>query len=224
MVPLVLCACCSFIVEVPPFVHCRLSPLIRCRWSPLVCSSYSPLFIVRVVHSLCVLFVRCGGPPVCSLWRSPHLFVVGCPLSFIVDGPPLFVCRGSPHSSWVVPLHSLWVVPPRLFIVVPLIRRGWCPIHSMVTWPVAPVIHPASSGSQQWGWVLGFAGGGWWVVGCCCVVIRSSNLPSPGRRSPVWCGDKAVSTHEPPHEQWLAGVGAGAGLSFGWWWFGGCGW
>jgi len=53
---------------------------------------------------------------------------------------------------------------------------GWlcCPHHrDVVTWPVAPTIHPASSGLQQWGWVL--AGGGWW--GVFFVVVRSSTPP-----------------------------------------------
>jgi hypothetical protein len=66
--------------------------------------------------------------------------------------------------------------------------------------PLAPTIHPASSGSQGWGQVLGG----------CSFVPPSPPLPvvTP------WCGDMAISTHDPPHEQWLTGLGAGAGLSF----------
>jgi hypothetical protein len=75
-----VCAVCSlwrsprlFVVEVSPFVCCRLSPLIHRRWSPIVRLSWFPSFIV-------------GGPP---------SFVVGCPSSFVHRGPS--------HSSWVVP-------------------------------------------------------------------------------------------------------------------------
>jgi hypothetical protein len=34
------------------------------------------------------------------------------------------------------------------------------------------------------------------------------------RSSPVIGGDVAISTHDPPCEQWLTGLGAGAGMSF----------
>jgi hypothetical protein len=111
---------------------CRLSPLVRRRWSPLVHSSYSPLFIVRAVR---------------SLWRSPHLFVVGCPLSFVIDGPPSFVHHGSPRSSW----FSSFVV---------------CGF---------PFVHHGGALSVPSGGVM------------------------------------AVSTHNPPRKQWLAGLGTGAG-------------
>jgi hypothetical protein len=64
----------------------------------------------------------------------------------------------------------VWQVPLLLLVMWPLV----------VTWPLAPVIHPVSSGSQGWGRVLGCR--------CCC-----------GCRS----------TCDPPHEQLLMGLGAG---------------
>jgi hypothetical protein len=79
------------------------------------------------------------------------------------------------------------------------------PLPVVVMWPLAPTIHPASSGSQGWGWVLG-----------CHLFVCASlpSLPFPPLPSPACCHDVAVSTYDPPHEQWLAGLGVGAGLSF----------
>jgi hypothetical protein len=65
-----------------------------------------------------------------------------------------------------------------------------------VTWPLAPTIHPASSGSQGWGRVLGCRS--FRSVHSC--ILSSPPLPSPS------C-DVAVSTCDPPCEQWLAGLG-----------------
>jgi len=53
--------------------------------------------------------------------------------------------------------------------------------HRHVMWPLAPAIHPASSGSQGWGWVLGCH----LLCGVCCVVFVAwcsfmhPPLPSP---------------------------------------------
>jgi hypothetical protein len=90
-------------------------------------------------------------------------------------------------------------------------------IRSALVVSVAPVTHPASSGSQTWWQVL------WWGVRCFVHFVHSAPvlfvtwcsfvyppLPSPSR-------DVAVSTRDPPCKQWLAGLGAGAGLSFIMW-------
>jgi hypothetical protein len=66
--------------------------------------------------------------------------------------------------------------------------------------PLAPTIHPVSSGLQGWGQVLG----------CHLFVPPSPPLPIVA----PWCGDVAISTCDPPHKQWLAGLGVGAGLLF----------
>jgi hypothetical protein len=63
---------------------------------------------------------------------------------------------------------------------------------AVVMWLLAPVIH-VSSGLQGWGWVLG----------CHSFVPPSSPLPV----IVLWCGDVAISTCDPPHKQWLAGLG-----------------
>jgi hypothetical protein len=63
---------------------------------------------------------------------------------------------------------------------------------AVVTWLLAPAIH-TSSGLQGWGQVLG------------CHLFMPPSPPLPIVMP--WCGDMAVSTHNPPHEQWLAGLG-----------------
>jgi hypothetical protein len=63
--------------------------------------------------------------------------------------------------------------------------------HWVVSWPLAPAIHPVSSGSWGWGWVLGQS------------VIM-------GRRGGVAAANEInVSTHHPPREQGLAAVVVG---------------
>jgi hypothetical protein len=47
------------------------------------------------------------------------------------------------------------------------------------------------------------------------VVVGSSSSISV-----VVVSDVAISTHDPPCEQWLVSMEAGAGFSFGWWWLG----
>jgi hypothetical protein len=79
--------------------------------------------------------------------------------------------------------------------------------HGVVTWPLAPAIPPASSGSQGWGQVLGFHS----LHG----VRLCSNPPHPPHTHVItWCGEVAISTRNPPCKQWLAGLGVGAGLPF----------
>jgi len=51
-------------------------------------------------------------------------------------------------------------------------------------------------------------------INLCCMVFIRATLPCPPL-SFVLAGDMAISTHAPPCEQWLASMGAGAGLSFG---------
>jgi hypothetical protein len=55
-------------------------------------------------------------------------------------------------------------------------------------WPLAPTIHPASSGSQGWGQVLG------------CHLFMPPSPPLPVVAP--WCGDVAVSTCDPCEQGW----------------------
>ena len=75
-------------------------------------------------------------------------------------------CRRCPSRPIIVPLvPSLSLSShrcPSRPIVVPLILSSFPHSLFLVVWslscsssPVAPTIHPASSGSQRWGWVLG---------------------------------------------------------------------
>jgi hypothetical protein len=93
------------------------------------------------------------------------------------------------------------------FSYIRLSLRSICGVHSCilpsphrrVMWPLAPTIHPTSSGLQGWGRVLGCCS----LHGIHCVAfVRAS---SPPLLSPS-C-DMAVSTRDPPREQWLAGLG-----------------
>jgi hypothetical protein len=66
--------------------------------------------------------------------------------------------------------------------------------HHPLTVIIAPHFHPMSSCSQRWLGVLLW----WWWRPCSrychlCVVLRRS-----------------ICTHDPPYEQWLVGMGAGA--------------
>jgi hypothetical protein len=75
-----------------------------------------------------------------------------------------------------------------------------CSYHPSSLWTSAPPSSPVSSGSQT----------GWWCCVCRCHIIPLS--PDIGR---CRCHPKLlldVSTHDPPCEQWLTGLGAGATL------------
>jgi hypothetical protein len=182
---------------VPPYLFVSSSPLHLFVIVPLIHHVWSLLFFVRAVH---------------SLWRSPHLFIVSCPPSFVVNGPPSFVCHGSPHSSCFPPFivggsplfvigwppsfvcrgppYSSCVVLPLFAVEVPsvFIVPGH---HWVMSWLLAPMIHPTSSGSQGWGRVLGHS------------IIM-------GQHGGVAAANKInVSTHHPPCEQGLAAVVVG---------------
>jgi hypothetical protein len=90
-------------------------------------------FVVDDPHHLFVApFVCCGGPPfICR--GAPPSFVVVVPPSFIVGCPPSFVLQWWPPALPCLPCGSCWEVMQLL----------------------APTIHPASSGLQAWGRVLG---------------------------------------------------------------------
>jgi hypothetical protein len=75
-----------------------------------------------------------------------------------------FICAGGCHFVVVGPPPP---VSPSL--------GGCSPCCGVVTWPIAPVIHPASSGSQGWGRVLGLVVAiryAVMVVGNCFIVPR----------------------------------------------------
>jgi hypothetical protein len=77
-----------------------------------------------------------------------------------------------------------------LVLPLPYPRRG------VVTWPIAPAIHPVSSGSQGWGRVLGWRLCVAFVrAGGCCVVVVGPPLPSPScTNKDVTCSSTAGST------------------------------
>jgi hypothetical protein len=138
-----------------------------------------------------------GGPPLCSSWVVPLCSSWWSP----------FVCRGGAHSSVVggAPIRLLWVMP--LFVHCgwwspfvccgwwsPFVHHGWCPLRS------------------SW-WSL-FVRRGW------CPFVRCGGPPHSSVCGPTlnhrrWC---TVSTRDPPCEQWLAGLGTGAGVWLMWWW------
>jgi hypothetical protein len=93
--------------------------------------------------------------------------------------------------------------------------------HHVVTWLVAPTIHPASSGSQQWGWVLGgHSFVAWcsfmlacWHSGLSFVGIRvgwDSPLSFLHPRPILHCHHH--STRDLPHKQLLMRLRAGSAL------------
>jgi hypothetical protein len=140
----------SFVVGCPPHSFVGGGPL-RLSWlSPLVRSSWSPLSVVcgaplvPVIHPVSsgsqawgqVLGCcsACSALP-CSTCDSPHEqrlvgMVQGLGLVFIHAG-----------LSFALPSPASALPCPPLTVIVP-----WC----VMTWPLAPVIHPVSSGSQ-WG-------------------------------------------------------------------------
>jgi hypothetical protein len=80
---------------------------------------------------------------------GPHSFVVG-------GGPRLFIMGGAPFVRHGGPCSSVVGGAPSFVVVVPLIRQ--CVVLPSIIVdgaPLAPVIHPASSGLQGWGRVLG---------------------------------------------------------------------
>jgi hypothetical protein len=150
-----------------------VSILIR-RGAPPHSSWWSPLHLLWVVPLVCPR-PHCQISPwysPCEQWLVPsfmavpswggsgfhHWLLVVVPLvhrggptfihSFIVVVPPLFI-GGSPlRLLWVVPSFICCGGPPHsLCVVLPSIIVGGAPL--------APVICPASSGSQGWGRVLG---------------------------------------------------------------------
>jgi hypothetical protein len=139
-------------------------------------------------------------PPAWSplhVWWSPPLFVVG--------GPPLFVMVVPIHLSWWCPfVHRGWC--PRSFVVGDApVRPSWVVVPIRSLWVVVPVC-------LSW-WSL-FVHRGW------CPFVRCGGPPRSSVCGPTldrhrWC---TVSTHDPPCEQWLAGLGTGAGVWLMWWW------
>jgi hypothetical protein len=68
-----------------------------------------------------------------------------------MEVPPLFVLQ----YSFVLGCRS----------ASPALPCPSCGLYWVVTWPLAPVIHPVSSGSQAWRQVLGFHLAGSGLVG-----------------------------------------------------------
>jgi hypothetical protein len=151
-------------------------------------------------------FVCRGGPPFVHHGWSP----------FVCHGGALFVRRGGPPCS-------LCVVPHRSFVVL-FVRHGGPPfvhhglytlIHSLVAVPSFVHCSPPHSSCMLF---VRRGGPHLFVVGC-PPFVHLSWSPSfvVGGPSFVRCswspsGDvMAVSTCNPPCEQWLMGLGMGAG-------------
>jgi hypothetical protein len=169
-------------------VHCRGSPLLSevPLHSSLVRSLWFHLFIV-------VLFIHCG-----SIRRRWSPSFIHCPIyvlwgsslrllwrpSLICHGGPPLICCGGP----------------------PLIRCGGPPLICCGGPPLIhcggpPFVHRGLSPSFiRWWWPPSFVV----VVPPCSFVV----VPLVHR---VWC---AISTRDPPCEQWLTSMGVGAGLLF----------
>jgi hypothetical protein len=101
--------------------------------------------------------------------------------------------------------------------------RPWVVVLFLVfrsSWSVAPTVHPASSGSQRWGWVLGrfvvvVLSWSWFLVP---VPVRCPLIPVVPRRPLPWLSSlpspgSSSSTRDPPCEQGLAAVGGVRGGS-----------
>jgi hypothetical protein len=136
------------------------------------CSFVVVLFVIDGPHrSFIAPFMCCGGPPFVHRGGPPSFVVVVLP-SFVVGCPPRSFVGGGPlRLSWLSPLVHL----------------SWSPLSVVCGALLVPAIHPASSGSQAWGQVLG-----------CC--LACSALP--------------CSICDSPHEQRLIGVVQGLGLVF----------
>jgi hypothetical protein len=109
-------------------------------------------------------------------------------------------------------------------MVVVVIRHPFGPCipvpRSIVSrrWLLAPAIHPASSGSQSWGWVLGVVPWRWarWLTatvgGARCPVVLSLSVVVPlstlravarsgGIGVPSWCWLMPIAELEPKKTQ-----------------------
>jgi hypothetical protein len=147
----------------------------------------------------------CGGGCVISfisfvfVHSAPVVFVTWC--SFMYPPLPSPSCdvaistRDPPCEQWPAGLGAGAGLCGVLSCILPS-------PHRRATWPLAPTIHPVSSGLQGSGQVLGchlFRG-----VHCVVFVAWHSFLHPP---LPSLSCDVAVSTHDPPCKQWLAGLG-----------------
>jgi hypothetical protein len=126
--------------------------------------------------------------------------------------------RDPPHEQWLEGLGQVVCCPLSVvrccllsFVVFVCLRLMFvvCCLRSSL----APVFHPASSGSQGWGRVLGCCSlrrvRPWWFRRLAGSIVVAGDVAA--------CCDVAISTCDPPCEQWLAGLGAGAGLSLPLW-------
>jgi hypothetical protein len=130
-----------------------------------------PFVVGGPCHSFIAPFMCCGGPPFVRRRGPPSFIVVVLP-SFVMGCPPhSFVGGGPLRLSWLSPL----------------VRLSWSPLSVVCGALLVPMIHPASSGSQAWGWVLGCR-------------LACSALP--------------CSTCDSPHEPLLMGMVQGLGLVF----------
>jgi len=135
------CQCWPSVICCPS----RLSPpfVVPICW-PSPCSHWS----VLIIHPLCRL---CSAP---SSHSIPSHHPWPCPAGPVIPSfPPLWQlgcccagshrCQSSSPPLTIVSLPRHWSSSPPLAIV------------SIPCWLLASTIHPASSGSQGWGWVLG---------------------------------------------------------------------
>jgi hypothetical protein len=133
--------------------------------------------------------------------------------------PPAAVASRTHHPPYEQLLIGMGVGAAVLGVVIwPC--WWWChsALSSLSYGPGAPVIHPTSSGSSAWLWVLCclsspvrllpgagarmFSGPG---TPCCCPGIVGMHHHCP----PFCCRHQHRSTHHPPHEQLLMGLEAG---------------
>jgi hypothetical protein len=184
-----------------------------------------------------------GQVPYCPLLTLVpsfhHCLVVSFPLfrPFGLPCPPLpppslsFVLAGDVAVSTHNPPCEQWLT--RLGPGAGLSFVAWCsfvppspalPCRScwLVMWPLAPAIHPASSGLQAWGWVLcchsaspslplpcpALPCPACWVVICCVAFETWAIGAGAGPSSPLCLLTSCHrSTHDPPHKQLLVRLG-----------------